>query len=83
MLLTGNHKSHGKNLWTLTSRSRCDLLQLIKSLAFVIEKQLYLLLFFLWVKKSDLQKATSAAGFEPARVTPLDFKSNALTTRPN
>ena len=28
-------------------------------------------------------KCTSAAGFEPARVTPSDFESNALTTRPN
>ena len=25
---------------------------------------------------------TVAAGFEPTRVTPMDFKSNALTTRP-
>ena len=29
------------------------------------------------------QKDPSAAGFEPARVTPSDFESNALTTRPN
>ena len=30
-----------------------------------------------------INKMTSTAGFEPARVTPWDFKSHALTTRPN
>ena len=29
------------------------------------------------------KKHPTAAGFEPARVTPWDFKSHALTTRPN
>ena len=29
------------------------------------------------------KKRPTAAGFEPARVTPWDFKSHALTTRPN
>ncbi len=28
-----------------------------------------------------LDKKTSAAGFEPARVTPTDFESASLTTR--
>jgi hypothetical protein len=28
-----------------------------------------------------LGKKTSAAGFEPARVTPADFESASLTTR--
>ena len=30
-----------------------------------------------------MQKDSLRAGFEPARETPLDFKSNALTTRPS
>ena len=29
------------------------------------------------------QKNSTAAGFEPTRVTPSDFESDALTTRPN
>ena len=28
-----------------------------------------------------IKKKTSAAGFEPARVTPVDFESTSLTTR--
>ena len=28
-------------------------------------------------------KNSTAAGFEPTRVTPSDFESDALTTRPN
>ena len=30
-----------------------------------------------------MQKISTAAGFEPTRVTPSDFESDALTTRPN
>ena len=29
------------------------------------------------------KKSTTAAGFEPTRVTPIDFESIALTTRPH
>ena len=36
-------------------------------------------------KKLNIEKTknTTATGFEPMRVTPSDFESDALTTRPN
>ena len=38
-------------------------------------------LFFILININ--KKNTTAAGFEPTRVTPSDFESDALTTRPN
>ena len=34
-----------------------------------------------WGKTDEKQKCTTAAGFEPARVNPMDFESIPLTTR--